>query len=103
MRTATEDPWKSRLEHFLGDLAGKLLVEDAWTLVDRPSHQRILGDNERLECVMLELGFVRKRLRQGGWLADFYVRGYTEADRDRMIDVTNDWSEISISVDPGEF
>jgi len=78
------DPWETRLADALGDEAGKILAEDVWAIVDRPSGQRTQADNERLGACMRKLGWEHRRLRIEGRPRWCYAKGTTE-QRERQV------------------
>ena len=70
-----EDPFVQRLADALADREGKLLAEDAWTIVGVLPGQRTSDHNARLGDAMRELGWTRTKLRFGGAPDWCYVKG----------------------------
>ena len=85
-----DDPWLDVVGARIGDLNGKILNVDAWTIVELPTERRTQEHNGRLGSVMKLLGFERKALRIEGKMAKCYVRG-TDVDRERRIYVHKFW------------
>ena len=61
-----DDPWIDIIAKLLGDLEGKLLAADAWTLVGITNGQQTQDHNNRLGMAMRQLGWKRDKLRFGG-------------------------------------
>jgi predicted P-loop ATPase len=85
-----EDPFVGMIEAALGDLNGKLAVEDAWLIVNVPEGMRTQDHNARLGDAMRELGWEHTRHRVGGGRRPYtYTRG-SELERELWIMVTRD-------------
>jgi predicted P-loop ATPase len=84
-----EDPWVGMIEAALGDLSGKVTVEDVWLIVNVPEGMRTQEHNARLGDAMRELGWDRTRRRDGGRRHYVYARG-SAAERKLWITVTRD-------------
>jgi hypothetical protein len=85
-----DDPWLDVIAARVGDLNGKILNVDAWTIVELPTERRTQEHNGRLGNVMKLLGFERKPLQFDGEKQKGYVRG-AGADRERRIYVHKFW------------
>jgi predicted P-loop ATPase len=84
-----EDPWVGMIDAALGDLNGKVTVEDAWLIINVPEGVRTQEHNARLGDAMRELGWERTRRRDGGRRYYVYARG-SAAERELWIRVTRD-------------
>jgi predicted P-loop ATPase len=79
-----DDPWLDVVRPAVGDLKGKMLNADAWTIVKVPEDRRTQDHNGRLGNVMKLLGFERKPLQIEGKKAKCYVRG-EDGEREKRI------------------
>ena len=83
-RTVT-DPWFDTLEDTLGDMTGKILAADIWTMLGVDTLHRTQAQNQRLGAAMKALGFERKVLRFDGRVQRGYARGSEEEQEQRII------------------
>jgi predicted P-loop ATPase len=60
-----EHPFFDELDKWLGDLQGKILAADVWTILGKPGGQRTQTDNEHVGEAMRKLGFARDSMRFG--------------------------------------
>lgn len=80
------DPWVDAIEDKLGDLNGKILSADVWTLLGRPAGQRTQEDNARFGEAMRKLGWTKTGGRvDGSTPKKMYVRGTPEQRKRRII------------------
>lgn len=97
-----EDPYVSAVKAVLGELRGKVLNEDAWTILGIPVGQRSQDHNKRLGDAMRELGWERVKLRFGGPNPEWcYARG-THEQRKRRVFVNRDPSDGKVVAAVGE-
>lgn len=61
-----EDPWAAHLASVLGELEGRLTLEDAWVILDRPPANRGELEGRRLTRALRDLGFERRVMRRPG-------------------------------------
>ncbi len=88
-----DDPWLDVLAAAIGDLNGKIVNADVWTIVDLPRDRRTQEHNGRLGHVMKLLGFERKPLQFDGVKRKGYVRG-AGFEREKRIYVHKDFSDV---------
>jgi len=102
-RRRVEDPWESRLSDVLGDLTGKLLVEDAWRIVGMHDvARRTQNENARLGETMRRVGFERVKRRHESRNQWHYVRGTPEETERRIVlSLTRDDDGRVIDVEAG--
>ena len=62
-----DDPWEQVVTTTLGDIQGRIKVEDVWQIVQVPINRRTQFENERIGEVMKRLGFER---HQAGVVVD---------------------------------
>lgn len=74
-KRAVDDPWDALFEKELGDMAGKILSADIWTVVSIPVGLRTQDHNARLGESMKKLGWDRKKLRIDGKTSWCYAKG----------------------------
>ena len=74
---SVNDPWFDLLQDTIGDLDGKILNRDVWTIVGMDGEKQNQDHNRRINVVMKSLGFERKKngLRFDGKKGKGYVRG----------------------------
>ncbi len=85
-RRRVEDPWETTLADTLGDLNGKILVEDVWRIVGMNDRsRRTQADNARLGEAIRRVGFTRDKRRHEGKVAWHYVRGTKEETERRIV------------------
>lgn len=87
MARTVQDPYVDILERELGDKTGKLLVADAWKILNFYSSQPRVSqlENQRLGRAMRDLGWVRKKMRIGGAITWCYTRGSPREQMRRII------------------
>ncbi|UPJ97430.1 virulence-associated E family protein [Bradyrhizobium sp. 172] len=83
-----DEPWIDQIAGVLGDMEGKLLASDAWTVIGLPAGQRMQEHNARFGRAMRALGWERKKLRLEGKVQHVYVRGDAKATALKRIVVT---------------
>ena len=104
-RTAP-DPWCELLGDVLGDLNGKILNADAWTIVRVDESRRTQEQNARLGKAMRALGFERKSLRFKGKKRHGYARGTPDEQEKRIVVIrdhdnpNNVWADYEEKVHP---
>jgi predicted P-loop ATPase len=82
-----EDPWVERIRDVLGDVKGKLLSTDAWTIVGVDVERRTQEQNARLGSAMKFLGFERKKARFDGEVKWGYLRGSSDEREKQRIGI----------------
>ena len=70
-----EDPFVGMIEAALGDMNGKITVEDAWLIVNVPEGMRTQEHMARLGEAMRELGWEHTRRRRDRRLRYVYAKG----------------------------
>lgn len=80
----SQEPWAEVLDAALGDITGRLVNMDAWTIINKPFHFRTQDDNKRIGQALRELGWERTRKRVDGTVKIVYERG-APAERFRLI------------------
>jgi predicted P-loop ATPase len=80
-----EDPWQEILDDVLGDVKGKLLATDTWSIVGIDPGHRIQDHNARLGRAMKRIGFARKKLRIEGVPRWTYAKGSASEQEVRII------------------
>jgi predicted P-loop ATPase len=61
-----ENPYYDALKNELGDITGKVLIEDVWDFLRKAPKDRASYDEKKLGSAMRKLGFNRVTLRVGG-------------------------------------
>jgi predicted P-loop ATPase len=93
-----EDPWVGMIDAALGDLNGKVTVEDIWLIVNVPEGMRTQEHNARLGDAMRELGWQHTRRRDGGTRYYVYARG-GDGERELWIRVSRDTETRRLDVE----
>ena len=102
---SVSDPWLDILRDTIGDLDGKILNKDVWTIVGMDGEKRGQDHNKRIGDAMKTLGFERKDngLRFDGKKGKGYARGegaaveariYVVRDRDEVA-AAHTWEEAN--------
>jgi predicted P-loop ATPase len=76
-----DEPWIDQIAIVLGDMTGKILNADAWTVVGLEAGRQTQDHNERLGTAMRHLGFERRKRRIEGEPENCYIRGEGELKR----------------------
>jgi hypothetical protein len=86
------DPFTEAFRNHLGDRAGRITSEDAWTILGATDAGKRTPDLQRRFGAALKAnGFKRQTMRVEGHMTHGYVRG-VGAGRGRRIVVTSDWN-----------
>lgn len=91
------DPWSDVLKDALGDKNGKVRGEDVWRIVGVPTDRRTQSENGRISVVMKDLGFTRRKLKDG----DKTCWGWVKGPKSAWSSTSGAWIASSgASVDP---
>ena len=84
------DPWETQIGEVLGDIEGKILVEDAWNIIGVPIDRRTQDHYRRLGSAMRKAGFDHVQAKFGRGRPEWcYRKGPAEGARRVMIGYKN--------------